>query len=41
MEALISFIMVSLAFISGPFIIVMFGRQVIRHEDLNEANSKG
>ncbi|SFE58553.1 hypothetical protein SAMN05216378_3629 [Paenibacillus catalpae] len=40
MTELISFIFLTLAFLSGPFLIVLFGRMAIRGEELLEAESK-
>ncbi|WP_285889157.1 hypothetical protein [Paenibacillus glycanilyticus] len=40
MKELISFIFLTLAFISGPFLIVWFGRQAISGEELLEAEGQ-
>ncbi|NIK67251.1 MULTISPECIES: hypothetical protein [unclassified Paenibacillus] len=40
MKELISFIFLTAAFVSGPFLIVLFGRMAVRGEELLEADSK-
>ncbi|WP_265525124.1 MULTISPECIES: hypothetical protein [Paenibacillus] len=40
MKELISFIFLTAAFISGPFLIVLFGRMAVHGEELLEAEQK-